>query len=187
MSELRSQSTRYLISEKHLSFDNRFLITDESGSVHYKVNSTFFALGDKLSIFDQHENELVRIRQNYPHFHLTYKVYSIQNGTLDKLIASAKRTGPLWQHKLEISSSHGEYILQKNGGVSSNIYNLTKNGNLIAIATKDVSPTKSLYWIDIVDDREPHLFILTVIIILSCAQRVPGNPIARPPVNTSKI
>lgn len=187
MTELQSQTTRYLISEKHLSFDNRFLITDESGTVHYKVDSTFLAFGDKLSIFDKNQNELIRIRQNYPHFHLTYKVYTICDGTNDQLIASVKRTGPLWQHKLQISSPHGEYLLKKKDGVSSNVYNLTKNGNLIAVATKDASPTKSIYWVEIINDQEQHLFILSMIIILSCAQRLPGNPAAKPHTNTSGI
>ena len=78
MTELQSQPSRYLLEEKHLSLENRFTITDKSGVMHYKANSTFFAVGDKLSICDQYGNELLRIRQDYPHLHLTYKVYYSQ-------------------------------------------------------------------------------------------------------------
>jgi len=181
MTETSLQPTRYLIREKHLSLDNKFMITDDSGVVHYKVNSTFFAMGDKLSICDANENELIRIRQDNLHFHLTYKIFSVRSGGFERQIATIKRTGPLWQHKLEINSEIGEFIMQKKGGVSSDEFTLTKGDNIIAIGTKDASPTKSLYWIDIIDNQEEdHAFVLAIVIVLSCAQRLPGNPMAKP-------
>jgi len=182
------QPTRYLIREKHLSSNNKFIITDDSGVVHYKVDSTFFAIGAKLLISDANGNELIRIRQDNLHFHLTYKIFSINSGTNECEIASIKRTGPLWQHKLEISSITGEYIMQKKGGVSSNEFTLTKDENVVANVTKDASPTKSLYWVDIIDNREEnHAFVLSMVIILSCAQRLPGNHMTKPHMNESKV
>jgi uncharacterized protein YxjI len=176
----QSQPTRYLIQEKHLSLDDRFIITDDSGVILYKVNSTFFAMGDKLLISDASGNELIRIRQENLHLRLTYKVFSIRSDGSEYEIGSIKRTGPLWHHKLEISSDNGEYILKKKGGLASHDFTITKDENVVAIATKDVSPTKSLYWVDVIDQKEEqHAFLLAVVIVLSCAQRLPGHPISK--------
>jgi uncharacterized protein YxjI len=184
----QSQPTRYLIQEKYLSLDKRFTITDDTGVVHYKVNSTFFAMGDKLCISDANGNELIRIRQENLHFHLTYNIFSIRSGATERQVASIKRTGPLWQHKLKINSDDGEYIIEKQGGLSSNEFILTKDNLVVAIATKDSSPTKCLYWVDIIDNREEdHAFLLAMIIVLACAQRLPGNPMAKPHRKGSKM
>jgi uncharacterized protein YxjI len=174
----QSQPTRYLIQEKHLSLDNRFIITDDSGVVRYKVNSTFFAMGDKLLISDADGKELIRIRQENLHLHLTYKIFGIRSDGSEYQLGSIKRTGAPWQHKLEISSGDGEYIMKRTGGASSRKFTITKGDMVIATTTKDVSPTKSLYWVNIIDhNEEDHAFLLSVVIVLSCAQRLPGNPI----------
>jgi len=187
MTTNQSPPTCYLIQEKHLSLHNRFTITDNSGVVHYKVNSTFFAMGNKLLFSDADGNALMKIRQDKLHLHLRYKIFSIHSGVIEREIASIKRIGPLRQHKLEISSSNGEYILQRKGGVSSNEFTLTKDDDIVAIATKDVSPTKSLYWVDIIDSREDnHAFVLAMIIVLACAQRLPSNPVSKPVANEAK-
>lgn len=183
MMEFSSQTKRYLIEEKHLSLDERFTITDDSGVIRYKVNSTFFAMGDKLLISDDNGNELIRIRQDNLHLRLRYKIFACRP---ERQIATIKRTGSLWQHRLEITTDDGEYLLKKKGGPSSNEYLLIRKENVIAIATKDTSPTKNLYWIDILQNQEEdHAFILAMIIVLSCAQRLPGNPMAKPSINTS--
>ncbi|CAF0715981.1 unnamed protein product [Adineta steineri] len=187
MTVFQSRPTRYLIQEKHLSLDNRFTITDDAGNIHYKVHSLFFAMGDKLIISDANGNELMKIRQDSLHFHLTYKLISTHSGATARQIASIKRTGPLWQHKLEIDSSNGKYILQKQGGVSSDDFTLTKDDVTIAVVARDASPMKNLYWVDIIDSKEQdHTFILAIVIVLSCAQRLPVNPISKPQVNAPK-
>jgi uncharacterized protein YxjI len=184
----QSQPTRYLIEEKHLSLDNRFIITDDEGVIHYKVNSKFFTMGDKLLISDANGNELIKIRQDKFHFHLTYKVFSLRSGVPECQTATIKRTGSMLQHKLEIDSVNGEYIMQKKEGVSSNEFTLTKDGSLVAFATKDVSPTKSLFWVDIIDNKEEdHAFVLAMVVVLSCAQRLPGHHMAKPHTDESKI
>lgn len=184
MTESSVQPTRYLIQEKHFSLDERFRVTDDLGIVRYKVNSIFFAMGDKLLISDANGNELLRIRQENLHVRLTYKIFSCRIGTPVRQIATMKRTGPLWQHILEIQSEMGDFSLKKKDGPSSNEYILMKNGDVIATATKDTSPMKNLYWIEILDDQQnDHAFILAMFIVLSCAQRLPGNPMAKPSNN----
>jgi uncharacterized protein YxjI len=168
MTELQPQPTRYLIQEKHLSLDHRFTITDKLGFLHYNVNSIFFAMGHKLLLCDANENELIRIRQEILHLHLTFKLFLVRPDTTEVQLASIKRTGPLWQYKLEISSPNGKYIMEKKDGPSSSEYILTKNGKTVAVATKDASPTKILYWVDINDKDENHAFVLAIVIVLSC-------------------
>ncbi|CAF2555201.1 unnamed protein product [Rotaria sp. Silwood2] len=183
MTTSQSEAKRYLIEEKYLSLDNRFTITDDLGNIHYKGNSTFFAIGDKLLLTDEQGNEAIRIRQESFHIHLTYKLFSVRFGGTEHQIALIKRIGPLRQQKLEISSNDGEYILQKQHGLSSNEFTLTKDSSTVAVVTKDASPTKSFYWVDIIDNKENHAFILAIVIVLACVQRSPTTHIAMPLMN----
>ncbi|CAF0795963.1 unnamed protein product [Rotaria sordida] len=177
MATAQSETKRYLIEEKYLSLDNRFTITDDSGNIHYKGNSIFFAIGDKLVLTDENGNEVIRIRQENFHIRPTYRLYSARLDGTERQIALIKRTGPLRQHKLEISSDNGEYILQKQGGVSSKEFTLINDDNTIALITKDASPTKSFYWVDIKDNKENHSFILASVIVLACVERSPSGHI----------
>ncbi|UJR28799.1 hypothetical protein I4U23_010024 [Adineta vaga] len=183
MTEDQHQSTRYLIQEKYLSLEKRFTITDNAGTIRYIVNSSFFTMGDKLQISDANGNEVMRIRQDNLHFHLTYRIFSTYSGATERELALIKRTGPMWQHKLQINSINGEYIIEKKGSTSSNEFTLTKNDNVIGIVTKDASPTKTFYWVDIIDSNEQdHALLLAMIIVFSCAQRLSMNPMAKPAI-----
>jgi hypothetical protein len=67
---------------------------------------------------------------------------------------------------------------KKIGGVFSHEFTLTE----------DVSPSKSVYWVDIFNSRqEYHAFIMAMVIVLSCAQRLPGNPLATVHAGNIKI
>lgn len=179
------QPTRYLIQERFLSLDNRFTITDEAGLVRYRVTSSFFAMGDKLRISNADGKELMKVRQDTLHLHLTYKIYSTSTGETEREIASIKRTGAMWQHKLQISSIHGDYVMEKTGGAASNEFQLLKDDRTVASITKDPVPAKSLYWVDITDsDEHDHVLILALVIVLSCAQRLPVNPMIKPDIKT---
>ena len=71
--------------------------------------------------------------------------------------------------------------MEKRGGPLSQEFILTKDGNVVAVVTKNSSPLKSVYWIDITNDKnEYHPFIMAMVIVLACAQRIPGNPFATP-------
>lgn len=168
-----SETKRYLIEDKHFSLDNRFTITDESGNIRYKGNSTFFTVGDKFVLCDENGNELIRIRQENLRLHPTYKLFSIHSSGTEHQIASIKKIGSMWQSKLEITTDNGEYLLQKKSGVASKDFDLTKDGHVIATAVKDSSATKNFFWLDILDENEPnHAFIIALVIVLSSAQRL---------------
>jgi hypothetical protein len=69
-------------------------------------------------------------------------------------------------------------LMEKIGGVFSHEFTLTK----------DVSPSKSVYWVDISNSgQEYHAFIMTMVIVLSCVQRLPGNPLATAHAGNAKI
>jgi uncharacterized protein YxjI len=177
--EVASKPTRYVIQDKHFSLDDKFVITDNEGDVHYKVDSTLFATGDKLILYDAQGNELIKIRQEYLHIHPTYYIYSVRRGVDEMQLASIKRTGAPWNHRLEITTTNGEYLMEKKGGVFSHEFILTKDGVLVAIVSKDASPSRSVYFVDIATDRDEYrAFLVALVIVLSCAQRLPGNPLA---------
>lgn len=173
--------TRYVIEDKHFASDEKFVIADEQGNVHYRVDSTLFVLGDKLVVYDAAGTELIRIRQEMPHIHPTYNIFSVRPDADEMRLASVKRTGLLGQQRLEISAVNGEYLMEKQGGLLSHEFTLKKDGNVVAVVTKDTALSKSTYWVDMsASDDEYRPFILALVIVLSCAQRLPGNPLATP-------
>ena len=173
--------TRYVIEDKHFSSDDKFVIADADGNVHYKVDSTLFVLGDKLTLYDAVGNELIRIRQEKLHLHPTYNIYSIRRDAEETQLASVKRTGPPTQRKLEISTSNGDYVMENRGGPFSREFLLKKDDSIVAFVTKDTAPLKDTFWVEIANGTEEyHAFIMALIIVLSCAQRLPGNPLATP-------
>lgn len=189
MEESKSkQPTRYVIQEKHFSSDDKYVITDESGDVHFRVDSTLFALGDKLLLYDADGNELIKIRQETPHLHQTYNIYSVRRDADEMHLASIKRTGLPGKHKLEISAVNGEYLMEKRDGAFCQEFILKKDGNVVAVVTKDTSLSKNVYWVDISNERgECHAFIMAMVIVLACAQRLPGNPFATPHDGNVKV
>ena len=188
MSEEQILSTRYLIQEKYLSLQNRFTITDNAGTIRYTGNASFFTMGDKVQIFDANGNEMMKIRQDSLHLHMTYRIFSTYAGATERQIALIKRTGPLWEHKLQINCVHGDYkIERRKDGPSSDEFVITKDGDTVAHVTKDASPTKTFYWVDIVDSKEQnHILLLAMVIVLSCAQRIPVNLMAKPMIKSTK-
>lgn len=172
--------TRYIIQNKHFTLNEKFVITDDLGIVHYTVDATLFALGDKLVLYDQDGNELIKIRQENLHLHPTYNIYSVRRDAEEMQLASIKRTGAPWNHKLEISASNGEYLMEKKGGVLSHEFLLTKDGDIVAMVSKSTSTSTSVYWIDIASNREEYrAFLIALIIVLSCVQRLPGDSLTK--------
>lgn len=171
--------TRYVIEDKHFSLNNKFVIADESGGVHYTVDSTLFSNNDKLIIYDAEGKSVIRIRHETLHLHPTYNIYSTIVGTEDAQLASIRGTGAPWNHKLEISSTDGEYLIEKRNGSDDHEFVLKKDGDIVALVTKDTSPKKSTYWVDIAHDRQEYrAFLLALVLVLSCIQRLPGNPLS---------
>lgn len=174
-----AKPTRYVIEDKHFALNNKFVITDESGGVYYTVDSTLFPGGDKLIIYDAEQKPVIHIRHQSLHLHPVYNIYSTVSDTEEAQLASIKRKGAPWNHKLEISSTNGEYFMEKRVGVNDHEFILKKDEDIVAIVTKDTSPTKSTYWIDIAPDRKEYRpFLIALVIVLSCAQRLPNNPFA---------
>jgi uncharacterized protein YxjI len=171
--------TRYIIQDKHFALNDKFVITDDKGIVHYTVDATIFSIGDKLILYDSFGNELIKIRQEQPCLHQVYNIYSTRHDVDEMQLASIKRVGPPWNHRLEISTTNGEYLMEKIGGLLSHEFILTKDEAIVAMVTKDSAPTTSVYWVDIASDREDYrAFLVAMVIVLSCAKRLPGNPLA---------
>jgi uncharacterized protein YxjI len=178
MTETQSKPTRYVIQEKHLVLDNKFVILDDSDAIRYTVDSTLFALGDKLLLSDADGNELIKIRQETAHLHRTYNILSVRHDIDELHLASVKQVGLPWQHKLKIDSLKGKYVMERKGGIFSHEFTLTNDEHVVAVVTKDSSPMRCVYWVDVSNDRdEYHAFILAMVIVLSCAQTLPSNPL----------
>jgi uncharacterized protein YxjI len=180
--------TRYIIQEKHFSLDDKFIITNEAGKIHYTVDSKRFTIGDKLRLYDASGNELIAIRQENLHLHSTYIIYSVRQDVDEMELASIKRTGSFLHHQLEIHAVNGEYLMKKNGGALSHEFTLTKDGEIIAVVTKDSSILKSVFWLDISDDRDEYrALVMAMVIVLSCVSRLPGAPLGIDPAASFPI
>ncbi len=70
--------------------------------------------------------------------------------------------------------------MERKDGVLSHEFILTKDGVIVAIVTKDTAPSTSIYWVDIAGDREEYrAFLMAMVIVLSCAQFLPGNLVSK--------
>jgi uncharacterized protein YxjI len=174
--ESGSKPTRYIIQDKHFSLNDKFVISDDLGEIHYTVDSTFFTRGDKLILYDALGNELIKIRQENLHLHPTYHIYSIRRDADEMQLASIKRTGAPWNHKLEINATNGEYQIERYCGHFSHEFILKKDEVVVAVVRKDTSVSTSVYWVDIACDRDEYRALLVaMVIVLSCVQRLPGT------------
>ena len=176
--ENEAKPIRYVIQDKHFALNDKFVISDESGQICYRVDSTLFSAGEKLILSDADGNELIKIRQEILHLHPTYIIDSIRHDVDEMQLASIKRTGAPWNHKLEINAKNGEYRMEKKDGIFSHEFILKKEEAIVAIVTKDPSPLTSVYYVDVASDREEYrAFLVSMVIVLACAQRLPSNPL----------
>ncbi|CAF2858392.1 unnamed protein product [Rotaria sp. Silwood2] len=170
---------RFQIEERPTSLDQKFSLMDEDDNCLYTVKSTFFALGDKLTVMDSHGTELYKIRQQLKHIHLTFHIYNATTNDDDEenKLASVKQVGSPLKHTLEIHSIYGDYLMQRNGGMTSSEYTLSKDGIQIAEVKRKFPAFAERYTVDIterVHERDIP-FILTLVITLWCAQRYRGQ------------
>jgi uncharacterized protein YxjI len=166
---------RFQIQERPMSLDQKFSIMDEDDNCLYTVKSTFFALGNKLTLLDNHGIELFSIRQQLKHLHLTFAIYNASENDNDdaNTLATVKQAGFPLRHTLEIQSIYGNYIIKRNGGITCTKYTLSKDGNMIAEIKRKVPAFAERYTVDIdknINEKDIP-FVLTLIIILWCTQR----------------
>jgi uncharacterized protein YxjI len=169
---------RFQIQQRPMSLDQKFSIMDEDDNCLYTVKSTFFSLGDKLTLLDNHGTELFKIRQQLKHLRLTFDIYNAsenENNDESKL-ATVKKVGSLLEQTLAIQSIYGSYLIKRNGGITCREYTLSKDGNMVAEVKRKFPTFAERYTVDIdenVTDRDIP-FVLTLIITLWCAQRDRG-------------
>src|SRR5579871_3364355 len=127
MVETKSKPLKYIIQQKHFSLNDKFVITDEFDNIRYTADSTLLTMGDKLLLYDSNGYELIKICKEYLHLHPIYNIYSTRRDVDEMRLASIKRTGTPWHHKLKIDSVDGKYLIEKNGKISSHEFTLKKN------------------------------------------------------------
>ncbi|CAF0842563.1 unnamed protein product [Rotaria sordida] len=170
---------RFQIEEHPTSLDQKFTLMDEDDNCLYTVKSTFFVLGDKLTVMDSHGTELYKIRQQLKHIHLTFNIYNagINDDNEESKLATVKQVGFPLKHTLEIHSVYGDYLMKRDGGMTCSEYTLSKDGVPIAQVKRKFPAFAERYTVDI--DEQIHEsdipFILTLVITLWCAQRYRGQ------------
>jgi uncharacterized protein YxjI len=169
---------RFQIQERPMSLDQKFSIMDEDDNCLYTVKSTFFALGDKLTLLDKHGIELFKIRQQLKHLHLTFDIYNASENDNDdeSKLATVKQIGFGFKNTLEIQSIYGNYLIKRNGGITCSEYTLSKDGNMVAEVKRKLPTFAERYTVDIDENvnEKDIAFVLTLIITLWCAQRNRG-------------
>jgi uncharacterized protein YxjI len=174
------EKKRFQIEERPTSLDQKFSIMDEDDNCLYTVKSTFFAIGDKLTLSDNYGTELFKIRQQLKHLHLTFHIYSASQNDDDddqRKLVTVKQVGFPLNHTLDIQSIYGNYLMKRNGGITCNEYTLTKDGNVVAEVKRKFPAFAERYTVDIhenVNERDIP-FVLTLVITLWCAQRYRGQ------------
>ena len=173
------ETRRFQIEESLTSLDKKFSIFNEDEERLYTVKSTFFTLGDKLTILDNQGNEIFKIRQQLMHVHLTFHIYNAKDNLDDdkRQLATVKQIGFPTNHTLEIHSIYGDYLMKRNGGITCSEYTLTKDRRAIAEVKRKFPAIAERYTVDIYEhvNEQDIPFILTLVIVLWCAQRYRGQ------------
>jgi uncharacterized protein YxjI len=167
-----AHSRHYQIQEQSLFLDHKFVIFDGHNNVIYTVCSKSAALDGELTLMDSAGNHLITICQEDPHIHLTYHIYA--NDDKEQSLAIIHRTSFPWHHKFKIESNDSEYTIDRQNGLFSHEYVLLKDKQLIAEIIRKSLESSESYSVDInesIDEKE-DLFILSLAVVLWCAQRI---------------
>lgn len=149
---------RYLIRQRVFSFGDNFTIKDETGQDRYVVQGKVFSLGDKLKIQDLMGNELFYIEQQLFRFLPEYYIYA--GG---QQVASVKKQLTFFTPKFMIDSVYGSYDIE--GDFFGYDFQITKDGRVVAVISKQWFSFSDTYGIDI-EDGEDHAFLLTLAIVI---------------------
>ena len=171
---VESLSRHYQIEEKPLTTNPKFVITNDQGDCVYNVKSTFFSVGDNMSLCDAYGNELYKIQQQPIIYLLNFNIY----GSDDREVATVQYRGMPWNYGLDVTSlAFGDYRLDWESGMLNQEFVLAKHNKTVAKINRNWIALTNSYSVEITDDVSDRevAFVLSLVIALWSAHRFRGQ------------
>ena len=167
----------YRIHHKCLSTHHKFEIDNGTDGILYTIHSTPLSLLHKMSLCEgSTDKELIKITEENLHHHQKYNISAVSaDENNNQHLATVKRIHGEhhFQSALEIGSIYGVYKVKRIEGQSGHEFALTTGNQTVVDVTKNekFSEEGNTYHVEVSDDAGGDLFLLSLVIVLCCAQR----------------
>lgn len=149
---------RYIIRQKIFSLGDKFTIKDENENDVLIVKSQLLSFGKKLRILDLNENEVCYIEQQLFKFMPQYNIY-IEG----ELIATVQKKFALFKNDFEISSEKANYFVE--GEFLAHEFRIFNDRKLIGQVSKEFFSFTDTYGVE-VDDEEDQVLVLALAVVI---------------------
>ncbi len=146
------------IKEKVFSWTDQFTVKDEKGNDKYRVEGELFSWGKKLHVYDMNGFEAVCIKQKVFTFLPLYQVFCE-----GEMIAEIKKEFSFLFPRYTIAGLDWEI----EGRFMAHDYQITQNGETIAVIRKEWMTWGDSYELDILYSHD-ELTALAVVLTIDC-------------------
>lgn len=155
---------RYIMKQKLFAWGDDFFIKDESGRDAFFVDGKAFSFGNQLSFQDLTGNELAFIKQRLLSWGPTYEIY---RG--DQLYAVIKKELFTFFKCRFTVDVPGPDDLEAEGDFLDHEYVFNRDGNPVAVVSKEWFSWSDTYGVDIAEGEDDILMLAsTVVIDMAC-------------------
>lgn len=149
---------KLFIKEDLIRIRNFFEVKNENDEVFVKVQSKYFTIGKKLTVFSPEDKELFFIKQKL--FKILPKYTISQNG---KIVATIKKRLFSVFAKMSVKSDYGEYTME--GNWLAHNFKILKDGNIVATINKKLVALRDAYSVDISEEENAEFIVALIITI----------------------
>jgi len=149
----------FRVSEKILSLNDNFTITDGQGTPKYIINGRTFSLADKLSFQNPQGEELAFIQQKLLSLKSKYQIF-VKGELFAEVVEELS-----WfkeNYKLDVPGPNDYEIT---GSFWGHEYIFTRSGRQVASVQKNPWPWHDDYGVEIVDGEDEVAILCTCIVI----------------------
>ncbi|MFA5381075.1 MAG: LURP-one-related family protein [Candidatus Izemoplasmatales bacterium] len=153
----------FYLKQKVFAITDRYKIYDEKQNVIFHCESKFLSITHKMKLFDTLTNRHL--------FTMKRKLFTLLPIYLlfdaaDKQVAKIRKRFTLFHHKLDITSSFGDYSIE--GNFMAHDFSITKDGQTVADFHKKWISWGDSYEIRIYPEDQIGFYIALVIMIDNC-------------------
>ena len=157
--------SQLIVTQKLMSFNDKFRITDEHDQIRYQVEEKLFTWGKIYNILDCYGKEVARIEEKVLSFRPTFHII-IRN----EKIATVKKEITFFRSKYNIDGRD----ISCTGDFLSLNFTIHQKQQKIAEIRKELFKLRDTYYIDIPYD-EHELMVLTLVLAIDICEHSSRN------------
>lgn len=149
---------KYVIKQKVFAIGDTFMIKDDLDNDCFWVKGRIFTFGNKLTMYDMQNQELVYIEQKLLRFLPEYNIYF-----KGLHYATVKKKFSFFRPRFNIQSHVGDYSIQ--GDFLNLEFSILRGGKHVAQVSKKWISWGDTYGVEIADGEDDPLILTLVIVI----------------------